>query len=927
MKKVITTEVVAAYSHCPRKAFLLLCTAEKGIPHAYVHIIQQRKKDHQRKYIRTLKQKNRDVQPYNVDNLKNGSDFLINVTLKVEGVEADCGVLTKVQGSSSLGRYSYEPTVFVGTHNISKDQKLEIFFAGYILGQIQNKLPLTGRMIRMGGKSHKVKLENSIKTLIPLLEPLQEWTIDPPSDPPIVILNKHCPYCQFRSLCKAKAEQEDNLSLLSTISTSKAVQSYENKGIFTVKQLSYLFKPRKCKKRVVKLPVTHKPELQALAIRTGKIYLQQLPELSRRPVELFLDIEGIPDQQFYYLIGPLVCKSDIAIQYSFWADTLQHEAQIWHQFIEKINQYPDAPIYHYGSFEPKAINKLARRYETDIENIKNHLVNINKYIYSRVYFPIRSNKLKEIGSFIGASWTSAQASGLQSLVWRHYWDETQSAKYQELLITYNEEDCQALKLLTDELSRIKHSADILSEVDFANQPKRYTTEASEQVHSQFEAILKFAHANYDKKKISFRQNKKNESVQHKEMKKFGSKKGYQGQRRVRPKATKIIKVPDGTVCPKCKNKLIQSSEQTSKRLIIDLVLTRSGIRKTITEYIGTQGHCSKCHRPYSPPGIRQYGPNQLYGHGFRAWVIYQRVALRMTYACIAEVVEELFNEKKIRSNIQRFIKDFGQYYVETEKIIVDHMLQSPFIHADETPINIMGIGQYVWVFTDGKYVVFKLRKTREATVVHEFLENYKGVLISDFYAGYDSVKCKQQKCWVHLIRDLNNDIWNTPFNTEFETFVLEVRNLMVPIMEAVQKYGLKKRNLNKFRKQVDIFYKDVITDKYYRSELTIKYQKRFVRYRDGLFTFLTQDGIPWENNTAERAIRHIVRQQIISEKFHESATHDFLRLLSIRQSCRFQGISFFKFLFSGEKDIDKFRTPKRPKISTPVGLPRSKKTI
>src|SRR5207248_8780909 len=48
-----------------------------------------------------------------------------------------------------------------------------------------------------------------------------------------------------------------------------------------------------------------------------------------------------------------------------------------------------------------------------------------------------------------------------------------------------------------------------------------------------------------------------------------------------------------------------------------------------------------------------------------------------------------------------------------------------------------------------------LTETREATITHEFLANYNGILVSDFYPVYDSVRCKQQKCWVHLIRDLN----------------------------------------------------------------------------------------------------------------------------------------------------------------------------
>jgi hypothetical protein len=157
---------------------------------------------------------------------------------------------------------------------------------------------------------------------------------------------------------------------------------------------------------------------------------------------------------------------------------------------------------------------------------------------------------------------------------------------------------------------------------------------------------------------------------------------------------------------------------------------------------------------------------------------------------------------------------------------------------------------------------------------------------------------------------MNNDLWGAPFDTEYETFVLEVRKLIIPIMEAVQKYGLKKRNLGKFKKQVDRFYEDVIDNKHYRSELTKKYQNRFMSYRYSLFTFLEQDGIPWHNNTAENAIRHLTVQRKISRFFAESTTHSYLRLLGIMQTCRFQDKSFLGFLLSGEKNIDNFRKRK-----------------
>src|SRR5439155_18834918 len=96
------------------------------------------------------------------------------------------------------------------------------------------------------------------------------------------------------------------------------------------------------------------------------------------------------------------------------------EGHMWQLFVEKVAQYADAPIYHYGSYEPRAMSILALRYDTDAENVTKRLVNVNRYIYGKVYFPVRSNGLKDIGNFIGAKWTSPQASGLQSLVWRHH---------------------------------------------------------------------------------------------------------------------------------------------------------------------------------------------------------------------------------------------------------------------------------------------------------------------------------------------------------------------------------------------------------------------------------------------------------------------------------------------------------------------------
>jgi hypothetical protein len=101
--------------------------------------------------------------------------------------------------------------------------------------------------------------------------------------------------------------------------------------------------------------------------------------------------------------------------------------------------------------------------------------------------------------------------------------------------------------------------------------------------------------------------------------------------------------------------------------------------------------------------------------------------------------------------------------------------------------------------------------------------------------------------------------------------------------------------------------------------LVVKYQKRFQRYRDSLFTFLELDGIPWHNNTAENAIRHLAVQRKISGTFFKKVAPQYLLLLGVAQTCRFQDKSLLQFFLSEEIDIDKFKAAKRIKISSLIG--------
>lgn len=124
-QSTITTDTVVAYSQCPRKAYLLLCTGEKGSPHEYARLLEQQRQAAERKYLDILRRNKADVQPYSADALTGKHDFLTNASLEAEELAAGCAILSKVRSHSALGRYSYEPTIFVGTHSLKKEQKLE----------------------------------------------------------------------------------------------------------------------------------------------------------------------------------------------------------------------------------------------------------------------------------------------------------------------------------------------------------------------------------------------------------------------------------------------------------------------------------------------------------------------------------------------------------------------------------------------------------------------------------------------------------------------------------------------------------------------------------------------------------------------------------------------------------------------------------
>jgi predicted RecB family nuclease len=800
-----------------------------------------------------------------------------------------------------------EPHIAVGTHSTTDDQKLRLAFAGYVIGQTTRYRPPVGLIVPLAGNPKQIRLEPLYSEVRQIISDLREQIRKTHSETPELYSNKHCATCQFRNYCISEAEKGDSLSLIERM-TPKLIRRYQKKGIFTITQLSYLYKPRRRRKRAANTLPSFNVELQALAIRTNKIYLHEIPAISKQPVELYLDVEGIPDQGFNYLVGLVIQSGTDVSAHSFWADSVDDEASIFEACLQKAAEYGNAPIYHYGSYERRAFHQVSRKHGIDCEAFINRMVNVNSFVFGKVYFPTRSNRLKDLGACVGALWSAPDPSGLQSLVWRYRWEETNEREYKDLLLVYNREDCHAVQLLAKELQHISDMATCRSDVDFADRPKQNSTSLGEKIHSAFDNILRSAYLECRNSQMRFRRTGNSANT---EPRKRGASTGHKGHFRTPPiTVAKTRHVRRPMTCPCHKGQNLDCTDALAEHIVIDLVFTRNGCRKSTTKYVGRKGCCPICHRDYIPPMIRRFG-GRIFGRKFQAWAVYQRVALHISYRAISQVIDEIFSEHVSLGGIVKFMRDLADYYSHTEILLLKKILASPFIHTDETKISIKGRQHYVWVLTDGTHVVFQLTETRETTLLRRTLQSFEGVLISDFYPGYDSFPCRQQKCLCHLIRDLNDDLWKNPFDSQYESFVAAFQDLIMPIFEDVERYGLKARFLKKHMKAVARFYKLNIDGTQHKSEIVQKYQKRFVRYRESLFLFLIEDWIPWNNNMAERGLRHFAVQRKISGSFSKTGAIDYLRLLGIAQTCRFQKKSFLKFLLSGERDIDKYNERKR----------------
>ncbi len=264
-------------------------------------------------------------------------------------------------------------------------------------------------------------------------------------------------------------------------------------------------------------------------------------------------------------------------------------------------------------------------------------------------------------------------------------------------------------------------------------------------------------------------------------------------------------------------------------------------------------------------------------------------------------LDDLFGLSVPNGSVYKFKHSVASFYKGEYEKILKRILAGSLLQIDETTINLMKEKGYVWVMASTDSVYFFYRKSREGSFLGDMLKNFRGVMISDFYTAYDSFGIPQQRCLIHLMRDMNDDLLKNPFDNEFKSIAEKFSFLLRTIVATIDQRGLKKWHLNKHRKSADSFC-DWVAGRQFTSEVARSYARRIGKYRNMLFTFLSYDGVPWNNNNAEHAIKSFAKYRRFADGVvTENTIKDYLVMLSVCLSCEYRGIEFLKVLLGEGK--------------------------
>ncbi len=335
-------------------------------------------------------------------------------------------------------------------------------------------------------------------------------------------------------------------------------------------------------------------------------------------------------------------------------------------------------------------------------------------------------------------------------------------------------------------------------------------------------------------------------------------------------------------CPDCGCALVGGTRQR-RREVLELAPTPVAVVEQV--YLARQ--CPQCRRRCVPPAELDavvVGRQRL-GVGLISLIATLRAVGRWPYRQIQWYLATVHGLRLSQGALVGAMRTVARQGAAQARRIREQVRASPVVHADETGWRENGRNGYVWTFSPPTARYF-VHGSRAGSVVDAALgAAFAGVLVSDFYAAYDHVRTAKQRCWVHLLRDVQTLCQQHPDDAALVAWATRLHALFergragaagpTPGSRPAQ------RQQQALRAELQATLVELATVP--TAEPPPVYQtlaRRLRRYEGELFTFVTEPGVSADNNAAERSLRPRVTQRKISGGTRSAAGSETLMVLS-----------------------------------------------
>jgi predicted RecB family nuclease len=739
----VTAERFLAFLKCPTKAYFL--AHGEPLPETYFSNVETEiASRYKLRAWRMLKDRNEPAKPLTFKQMADG-DSLVTTT---RWFECDTAVLDSALSRNGAAELCTRksvvdipvvPVVFTPWEKPTLSDNLLLCFGALALSQSTGIHSEIGTLFFGDNLRRKtVRFSDHAEEFNQIINAI--GTILPGGQEPRCILNEHCAVCDFRLKCRTIATERDDLSLLSGMAPKERRKTLA-KGIQTILQLSYGYRPRRRRRtkpdaeRAARSVDTHHihscrhdNKLKALAIKKSRIHVVGTPSMNLCGVPVFIDVEGMPDRDFYYLIGLRFDSSDEQIEHSFWADGLEDERKIWEDCLRTIKSLENAQLVHYGAYETHFLRRMKTRYVSTPEDVDfidrliESSVNLVTCMYGCVYFPTYSNSLKEIGRYLGYEWAWPHASGASAILMRKLWELSAQTDIKDLLVAYNMDDCRAAALIAEALGRIctrNSSMPDLVDVGSLEVGFQRTFGKFDSALPEFAKINDAAYWDYQRSKVFTRTDKTlrrtiQKSNCHEKISTFDKE------------ITIVDDMP--AKCPKCSATKLWRYLPRRSNVVYDLKFSNKGVKRWSVKYRYSYYKCTGCFAE-----MTFYDRKSKYGPNLRAFLVYLVIELLLSNRKAADHASLLFGLPLTKSAVGHIKSEMAAKYAPTYQSILNQIAKGNLIHADETKGVVLGGGHYVWVFANMTTVAYVYSESRDSGILETVLDGFKGVLVSDFY--------------------------------------------------------------------------------------------------------------------------------------------------------------------------------------------------